>query len=352
MKNAKALLTFFAVFLWMHLHGFGAGAASASFLRLQERMAYLARLQIRSTRFEKIDGKKATPEAQRYVRNEIARIERKIPGPISSVWAVPQGTEEEKSRRAKFYDDYLDHQLHLVSVFARNPNEALRLDDSEVLGDRCSQNSVFLTFDDGPDAERTPKILDALKEVKARAVFFVLGSRLHDHSGESTPLLRRMITEGHAIGLHGWDHRVMDGEGLEMEAMRGVERAAAVLRGLCGRKADLFRAPYGRRNLTLLRKLRAAGMQHVLWNIDSLDWNRSLGDDEVRDRVLRLARLYDGGIVLFHDPVPRTAGVLRQVLRQLKSEGFAMGDREDKLGSGSERADLVRDNKINVRRWQ
>ncbi|MEX1058421.1 MAG: polysaccharide deacetylase family protein, partial [Natronospirillum sp.] len=62
---------------------------------------------------------------------------------------------------------------------------------------------VYLTFDDGPDATWTPRILDALAERDAHATFFMIGQQVLARKS----IARRVLAEGHEIGNHSWSHR-------------------------------------------------------------------------------------------------------------------------------------------------
>ena len=307
-----------------HLH-YGADHTRDVGLRLQEKRAYLTCLKAEMGRLQNPGEKEKSPDKYRFIEREIARMERKIQEAGSVASGRPPASPQlgiESKKTDKFYRDYLDHLLYLVSVFHEKSNEVMALDDSEVLGDRCPMNTLFLTFDDGPEGTRTQAVMDILREEEVHATFFVLGENLDRKDEKAGVLLRRMTADGHAIGLHGWQHGVLDKEEPGQDLVKELERSIELIQEGGGIKPAFFRVPYGRRSLALVKELKSLGLRHILWNIDSLDWNRALTDDEVRERVVRLARLYDGGIVLFHDPVPRTAGILREILRQLKNEGF------------------------------
>jgi peptidoglycan/xylan/chitin deacetylase (PgdA/CDA1 family) len=95
---------------------------------------------------------------------------------------------------------------------------------------------VALTFDDGPDPDQTPEVLDALAEAGARATFFVLVDRAAEHPD----LLRRIAAEGHEIGLHGEDHTRLTTLPIR-EALRRIRRGKRRLEELTGRPVTLFR---------------------------------------------------------------------------------------------------------------
>lgn len=320
-------------------------------LRLREKAAYLACLKAKMGHFKRARRLNGSESRHRFVATEIARLEKnllKLGITASSLDDYLSRQEGKNKADEEFYADYLDHLLYLVAVFHEKSNEVKALDCSEILGDQSPENMILLTFDDGPDPEGTKAVLDVLKAMDVPATFFVLGKSIERYGEEAQSLLRRMTAEGHAIGLHGWEHGVMDRGDPDPGLVEKLQLSIELIQKNCGGKPAFFRAPYGRRNLALVKELGSLGLRHVLWNIDSLDWNRKLDDGQVRERVVRLARLHDGGIVLFHDPVLRTAGILGDLLRQLQAEGFqfrslkeckVLGDKNDSGKKKHDRAD-------------
>ncbi|MER7519456.1 polysaccharide deacetylase family protein [Streptomyces sp. NPDC126499] len=152
---------------------------------------------------------------------------------------------------------------------------------------------VAVTFDDGPDRTWTPQLLDVLAERASHATFFMLLYNARRNPG----LVRRVVAEGHEVALHGADHRSL--VHLSRRAVRDrLTAAAAELAAIAGAPVTLFRPPFGAQTLRTYLGVRAAGLDCVVWDLDSLDW---CGEDErqVADRVLADAAA--GTIVLAHD---------------------------------------------------
>jgi len=186
-------------------------------------------------------------------------------------------------------------------------------------GDRV----VALTFDDGPNPNATPAILDALGAEGMTATFFVLGR----HADRWPSIVERMAAEGHVIGNHGYHHRKLVWRApsyvREDIALGGaaIERAGSV-------RPRLFRAPHGQRNPWVSPIARAQGQRTVGWTLGV--WDTALpGDQVIADRVLRGARA--GSIVLLHDgdgydPLGdrmQTALALPRIIRGLRERGFS-----------------------------
>lgn len=151
---------------------------------------------------------------------------------------------------------------------------------------------VYLSFDDGPDIEWTPRVLDLLASAGAQATFFMLGCRAR----LAPALVRRVITEGHAVGNHGFSHRhpwTLSAR----EARNEVHAGAAAIADACGQAPRLFRPPHGRLRPAMVEAAADLGPV-VLWTRSAIDWGW-LG---TAGRIAaRLERTQPGDIVLMHD---------------------------------------------------
>ena len=155
--------------------------------------------------------------------------------------------------------------------------------------------SFALTLDDGPDPEQTPRILDALAAAGARATFFVIGSHVRRHP----QVVRRMVAEGHALGLHSDSHSHWFNlwpPGRVAEDLRACGAALAEATGLPPPR--LFRPPIGLKNPVVGHVAAQLGLVCVTWTAGGGDTaRRSL--DQVERRCL--PGLRPGGIILLHD---------------------------------------------------
>ncbi len=154
-------------------------------------------------------------------------------------------------------------------------------------------NRVYLTFDDGPDAQWTARILDLLAEANACATFFVVGRQARTHA----PLLRRIVAQGHEIGNHTWSHR-HPWTMLAPAARQEVRDGAAAIADIIGQGARFFRPPHGRPRRCMIEAAAGCGQQLVLWHRSAVDWG-PLGS--VRGIAARLGAVRAGDIVLMHD---------------------------------------------------
>lgn len=175
----------------------------------------------------------------------------------------------------------------------------------------CEEKAIYLTFDDGPVPEVTPKVLDLLDSYNAKATFFCIGDNIRKHPD----CFKEVLSKGHAVGNHTMHH--LQGMTTESERyLKDVEQCAA----LCPSK--LFRPPYGRPKIKQIRKLRKQGYRIILWTAISYDYNRKLSPEKCLKNV---SELRAGDIVLFHDSVKAEKNMLyclENVLKTYSAKGF------------------------------
>jgi peptidoglycan/xylan/chitin deacetylase (PgdA/CDA1 family) len=178
---------------------------------------------------------------------------------------------------------------------------------------------VFLTFDDGPDEEWTPRTLDILATACAHATFFLIGMQVQ----RAPSIVRRIAAEGHAIGNHTFSHRhpwTMN----EQSARAEVRDGAAALSDILGDPPRVFRPPHGRLRRCMVEEARRLGEDVILWDRSATDWGPFGSAERIRRR---LRRAEAGEIVLMHDAPNRhnRPEELMQVLPAFLSE---LGRRE------------------------
>lgn len=152
---------------------------------------------------------------------------------------------------------------------------------------------VYLTFDDGPDPQWTPRVLDILAEAAVPATFFLVGRLAVRYPA----LVRRLAAEGHEAGNHTWSHR-HPWTSLPSAARKEVHDGAAAIAGIIGRAPKFFRPPHGRLRRCMIEEAQRGGQTLVLWNHSAVDWG-PLGFARRVAHRLNAARA--GDIVLMHD---------------------------------------------------
>ena len=177
------------------------------------------------------------------------------------------------------------------------------------------QKAVALTFDDGPSANITPQILNALRQHHAVATFFVMGQNVKQYP----KLVQAEVTDGHVIGYHTYTHDLHP-SGRQAETEMEQTRLA-VLQAI-GRETPLFRPPYGNTKSNYTRVAREQNYAIILWN-------QSAADTATRDSNVVLENctrnIHSGDIILMHDSSTKshTARALPDILTSLEQQGFA-----------------------------
>jgi cellulose synthase/poly-beta-1,6-N-acetylglucosamine synthase-like glycosyltransferase/peptidoglycan/xylan/chitin deacetylase (PgdA/CDA1 family) len=194
----------------------------------------------------------------------------------------------------------------------------LRIDhDGTVTSRGLPADTIALTFDDGPDPQWTPLVLDLLARHDAHATFFVIGSKVN----EQPELTRRILAEGHEIGVHTFTH-------IELAAVASWRRRLEMtltqnaIAGVTGRRATLMRPPFAAEpsatsaaEFSALRDVAAGEYLAVLADRDTEDWRRPGVNAIVAAATPRLG---SGAVVMMHDgggDRSQTVAALAELLR-------------------------------------
>lgn len=178
------------------------------------------------------------------------------------------------------------------------------------------EGRVALTFDDGPDPEGTPAVLEVLARHGARASFFLVGRR----AAAAPDLVAAIRDGGHTVENHSWGHP--NGFCLlpPRAARREIARCQETLARLSGAAPCWFRAPAGLRNPWLDRVLRGEGLRLASWTRRGFD---TVSADPKRIASRLLDGLAPGDVLLLHDRSPAGRAALPAVLTELESRGLA-----------------------------
>ena len=174
---------------------------------------------------------------------------------------------------------------------------------------------IAMTFDDGPSAVLTPKLLDLLAAHHIKATFFVIGENVAEHP----EIVARAAREGHEIGNHSWSHPNF-AKMSQRTFGASCNEPTMQLRTPLGKRPTLLRPPYGSITEREKRWIHDEfGYDIILWDVDPLDWKRP-GPAVVRSRILKETR--PGSIVLSHDIHPGTIEAMPSTFDQLEAKGF------------------------------
>jgi len=177
------------------------------------------------------------------------------------------------------------------------------------------RREIALTFDDGPDPEVTPRVLDLLDRFEAKASFFCVGEKAAAYPA----LVKEIARRGHSVENHSYHHYLAFAFFGISRLKREVDAAQATVAAITGRPPVFFRAPAGFRSPLLDPALASRGLRYVSWTrrgFDAVSGNPK--------RILRqLTRgLAAGDVLLMHDRVPVVLAVLPALLEQISAQGL------------------------------
>lgn len=149
------------------------------------------------------------------------------------------------------------------------------------------ENTVYLTFDDGPDAEVTPWVLDVLKEKGVLATFFCVGNNVK----RNPEIYQRIIDEGHAVGNHTMKHE-RGTKTTNQAYFQSIEEAGQLI------DSNLFRPPYGRMTISQTRALKKK-YKIIMWSWLSYDFDKKIPFEIVIKNAEK--QIKAGDILVLHD---------------------------------------------------
>lgn len=179
-----------------------------------------------------------------------------------------------------------------------------------------AERSLYLTFDDGPNPEYTPALLDLLDEHDAKASFFLIGQEVERHPG----LARRLVGAGHALGNHSYSHPQFERLSIA-DQFEEIQRTDRLLSDVDGLSRHMFRPPRGVLPVPMVMRCLSERRRICLWSYDTLDYSR-----RPVEQVLPLIRrhpVHNGDILLMHDDGGLSLQLLRALLPVWRAEGYA-----------------------------
>ena len=183
----------------------------------------------------------------------------------------------------------------------------------------CQDKVIYLTFDDGP-SEYTEKFLDLFKKLNIKVSFFVVA----EFANKYPDTIKRMIQDGHLICYHSLNHQ----DYLFLNSRKTInnfEQGLSILKKL-NLNIKFFRAPWGRINITLLKKLKQNNIKLIIWDVMAQDWRGDTTSDIIANKLLK--RVKSGSVICLHDgrgtnkAPTRTLKALEKVLPIYLKQGY------------------------------
>lgn len=195
---------------------------------------------------------------------------------------------------------------------------------------KSTKGVIYLTFDDGPSATITPKVLDILKKEKVKATFFVL-----NYSKSNEKLIKRIVKEGHTIGIHGYSHEYSKIYKSKNAFLNNVYKLQDKIYKLTGVKTKFMRFPGGSSNTVsrhyskgimsvLTKEMLSRGFRYFDWNVSSGDAGGAKTSNDVYRNVTKNLSKKRGNMVLCHDFAgnTKTLNALSKIIKYAKKNGY------------------------------
>lgn len=211
--------------------------------------------------------------------------------------------------------------IAIIFLYTVIPNFYYRNISPQIIRNlNTEKKEIALTFDDGPDSRYTNIILDILKKYDVKGTFFVVS----ENALKNKNIIKRIIDEGHSIGLHSLKHR-SPWLSLPFQTKNDFYESLDIFKKM-GISIRFYRPPWGTFNLLTQYFGKKLGLKTVLWSINGNDWFYKTTYKEVVDTIMN--KIMKGDIILLHDssnvlnnPI-KTIDALQILIPRLKKHGY------------------------------
>lgn len=182
-----------------------------------------------------------------------------------------------------------------------------------------SEKMICLTFNDGPDDQITPQVLDILKKHHVKASFFFTGSKLE----QSPEVVKRAYQDGHLVLSHAWSHQQLTSLS-QQEIRKEIQMAEDKVYELIGERPALIRPPAGYLDKNAAAVIKNNGYKIVLWSIDTMDWSHN----EKSSIIENVMHIRPGDIIMMHcdSNNKETLKALPEIIDNLRQMGYQFVD--------------------------
>ena len=249
-------------------------------------------------------------------------IEKRIGKPINKSPILPSNLKENEKKYLSVSESVYDtsssssYPVSILNATNSRPSDKLFLKEPDKV--------VYLTIDDGPDPNSTPKFLEVLQEHDIKATFFMIGATME----KNPQLVKDIFSQGHAIGNHSYTHNYgslyKDTESLAEE----INKTEDIIFSITGTRPKIFRAPGGSqrmRKTELVNKLDELGYAYFDWNASSADTDpNGVTKKDVIDNIKHDSSGVKKVITLMHDNHRRKASLeaLPELIEWFKENGY------------------------------
>ena len=184
------------------------------------------------------------------------------------------------------------------------------------IGNENSKN-IYITFDLGYEAGYTESILDTLRSNNVKATFFITAHYLNTN----TDLVKQMIEEGHIVGNHTVNHKVLP-DISEKELEKEIMDLHTILYEKTGYEMKYIRPPKGEYSEFVLKKCNELGYKTVMWSFAYDDWDENKQNRTEYGKEKILSNLHNGEIMLLHGTSKDNMEILDECIKEIKNEGY------------------------------
>lgn len=179
------------------------------------------------------------------------------------------------------------------------------------------QKQVAISFDAAWGADKTEKIMEICNEFGVKATFFLVGMWVEKYPD----MVKKICDNGFEIGTHSNTHPDMTKLSADAQKLE-LETSINLIKNITGKPVEIFRAPFGAYNDTLISTAESLDLITIQWDVDSLDW-KGLSAMEINNRVLNGVR--NGSIILCHNNSDHILDALPIMLDRLIKRGYKVG---------------------------
>ncbi|WP_051221106.1 polysaccharide deacetylase family protein [Eremococcus coleocola] len=208
------------------------------------------------------------------------------------------------------YPTALDQNPNLLDLLKNTPSLALGLKDSQYE----KHLQVSLTFDDGPNDEFTPQLLDVMNKYGVKGTFFLMGAYVDEYP----EMTKRIVDEGHYLGNHTYNHFDLH-DLTDEEVKTQFEWTNMAIEEATGTRPKMYRMPFGGGGERVYNLMADSGMESILWNLDSLDW-KTQDRDMIVEEVMN--DLQEHSLILMHDTNQATVDAIDILIPKLQEMGY------------------------------
>lgn len=225
---------------------------------------------------------------------------------------------ENKTEEMAWKERQNKYEMIFTDMYVEPINPVIHVGDRKI---------AYFSFDDGP-SDVTLKILDSLKKYDAKATFFIIAGEIDEEGVDS---LKRMIEEGHTIGIHTYSHKYKDIYASVEAYLQDFYKVYKLIYEATGVKPNIFRFPWGssnpynkKINKELKAEMERRGFSFYDWNVSAEDMIGKPSQEKIKKNVLKDVEKYNYPIILMHDASinKNTAKVLPEILKTIKEKGY------------------------------